>query len=913
MSSERRTVALGLRLLLAAYPATFRREFGDEILAFWLAQRSEPRYRRPLGVWRYWHEVIHDALTHGTRARWSGGRPPSLRPQQPATRPPHDRGFAMSSVLTDLRYSIRFLRAAPLFSTVALLTLILGIGTNTAIFSIVNGVLLRPLPYADPTELVAVWRSTPGLSTVSVALPEFQALRERARTFDSVTATIEGTTGVQWPGEARQQRIARVSAGYFDVFGVRPVLGRAFSAEEDSRGGPRVAIISGQLWRDRFGSDPEVLQHTVTIGQQAHAIVGVLERGPEHPLPGTDIWLPLQEAQLMVDLGMNPDTRDLVYLTVYGRLTGGATVDAASAEVSGIMEQLNEADGREIDSIGGWAQPLHEATVGASRSALLLVLGAVGLLLAIVCANVAGLWLTRVTARTREVAIRSAIGAGRARVLRQLLTESLVLALAGGAGGVLLARGLTGYLMALAPSSLPRHASVVVDGGVVLYAGLLTLGSGLLFGLLPALRAARLDPAVTLRGAGRSGRGSSGRGLQRALVVAQVAVSVVLLSGAMLLANSYLRLVWVDPGFEPDRVLTTQLSAPFQDADTNAVRSFYRRLLERVRALPGVASASITYSPPMAQSNFRQTVEAEDRAVGPDEERPWAGTVIIGTDYFETVGVPLQRGRDFTLSDRLGDEPVAIANEAMAALLWPGEDPLGKRFRITGGISGSADSFESEFFPDDWIAVVGVAADVRRRDLGQQAVPEFYRPHAQMSWPSAYLVVKAERASTASAAQIRETVWQIDPSVPVETVQSLGGLLSSSVAEPRFRLVLLGSFAAAACFLAMLGVYAVMTMTVAGHTHEIGVRMALGAPRTLVLRAVLLDGFKLAAWGLGIGLLGALAGGRLLATMLYSVTPSDPATHALVAVATLAVALAACYVPARRAARLDPTRALRDD
>lgn len=910
---------LARRCLLAGYPRRFRREFGEEILAFWLEQREAPRYRRRGGGLRYWRDLLRDVTGTGARLRWRPNPAPSLRPpiRRPIRRSGHESPpvtggrHVFASLLHDLQYSVRFLRASPLFTSVALLTLVVGIGANTAIFGIVNGVLLRPLPYPESDRLVIIWRTNPDIDSSSNSLPDFQAYREQATTLHSVTGTLESSVDVRWEDGARRHRSAIVSAGYFDVFRTYPHLGRTFAPSEDVAGGPDVAVISDRLWRERFGARPDVIGESIPISGGTHEIVGVLAEGPDHPIGDIDVWLPLQEAQVLRDLDLDPNTRDLVYLDVYARLADGSSIEEASDELMRIAHQLNEAEGRELDAIGARAQPLHEATVGSSRAVLLLLLGAVGLLLAIVCANVAGLWLTRVAARTHEVAIRNALGAGRIRVVRQLLTESVLLALVGGLGGIAVADALTQLMLRLAPEGLPRQSSVAVDGNVYLYAVALSTACGFAFGLVPALRAAGLDPAATLRGAGRSSGGQAGRRLQRLLVVAQVAIAVILLSGAALLANSYLRLLRVDAGFEPDDVVTLRVAAPLEDGDTDRVRDFYARLLPRVRSIPGVASASMTYSPPLGQSNFRQTVEAEGALEEEREGRIWVGTVIIGTDYFGTLGVPLLRGRAFSGSDRLGEPQAAIGNEAMADLLWPGQDPLGKRFRITGGISGSSDSFEDEFFVKDWMTVVGVAGNVRRVGLGLDPEPEFYRPHTQMSWPSSTLVVKTERASSGLATELRSAVAEVDPTVPIERIRTLGQLVSDSVAEPRFRLILIGSFGLAACLLAMLGVFAVMTMTVSRHTHEIGLRMALGATRHAVLRGVLADGLGLAAIGVTIGLGGSLLASRLLASVLYEITATDPATYGIVGTAVLLVALLACLLPAHRASRLDPTQALR--
>jgi len=716
------------RWLLRLYPGAFRRLHGDQILAFWTTQRDEPRYAIPLfGAMRYWLDLLRDALGNGLRLRRdpSHGDPINLQRsadgRRQTTRPVTT---AAPTVLgrfdllrQDLRYAYRSLLA-------------IGIGSTTAVFSIVDTVLFRPLPYAEPSQLVRLGRLSDADELRSLALPEAQALG-RMSAFSAVATALRHGAHVQWADSA--EVLYGVSAGYqlFDILGVAPILGRAYTAEEDVVGGPPVILISDRVWQRQFAGSDEALGSTMAVNNVPHVIIGVMPNGVDFPEARMDFWVTFRDAQLIRDLDLNPDDRGITFFSAVARLAPGITVASAQSEVQALFRTLNADEEMETDAVRGWAESLHENTVGDSRTGLLLFLGAVGLVFAIACANVAGLWLTRIAGRSTEVAVRTALGAGRRRIVSQLLTESLALAIVGGIGGVAVALALQRGLLAIIPSTIPRLDGVAIDGRILLFALGLAFLAALVFGTLPALRAASRGSAGILRQGGRGTTASSKTGAQRMLVVGQVATAVVLLAGAGLLANSYARLLSVELGVRSEGLILASLAPALGDDGTDAIRSFYAQLLPRVEALPGVGDVAMTYSPPLGQSNFRQTVRNE--AMAEDDEGVWAGNVIISPNYLEVSGVPLLRGRPFTETDILGAANVVIVNEKLAAELWPGEDPIGKRFRWANGLSGSLDSFEDEFFPDDWLTVVGLAANVRRRDLAEQPIPEYYRPHGSQA------------------------------------------------------------------------------------------------------------------------------------------------------------------------------------
>ncbi|MCZ6917787.1 MAG: ABC transporter permease [Gemmatimonadetes bacterium] len=904
------------RLLLLVYPREFRTTFGRDFCQFLARQRSEPRYRSVfIGATRFWWDVLADAVRSGMRLRarnmagaWRRRRHP---PQHPGRR---EGKLIISSVLQDVQYGMRSMVRTPTFTLIAIATLGIGIGANTAIFSVVNGVILRPLPFSNSHELVMVWRLNDRGERSVVSWPDFADWRAAARSFAGLGGFIEATRVFENDGGADELKGTSVTANMFSILDVMPALGRPFVEEEDRYGGPRAIVLSHGLWTTRFGADSTLVGRSIRADGEAHTVVGVMPRGFAFPDPTTRFWTPLREDEILRRIGVTSSGRGLSFINVLGRLDAGVAVAEAELEMTAVAAGIDAAVGRS-DSTRVSVQPRHAYIVGDVTPLLYTFFGAVGLVLIIACANVANLALARAAGRNRELALRAALGAGRLRIVRQLLTENVLLAACGGLVGLALAFGLTRGLLALGSESLPRHAEVSLDGTVLIFTALVALSSGIVFGLVPALQGGRPDLLASLKDGGH-GTGLSVRGqrIQRSLVVAQVMLAVVLLMGAGLLINSFWRLTSVDTGFEPQHVLTARVSLPeTRYGDDEVVLGFFDRLIPALEALPGVTRVTTSYSPPFQGSEFSQMFEIEGQDEVPADELPWGRTIIVGPGYFETMGGTLVQGRDLESSDRKTAPPVAIVNETMARRYWPGEDAVGKRFRTPAGISGSVESLEPRHFERDWITVVGVAADVRRSSLAERESPEFYRPHAQMTWPGTGLLLRTVGDPMELAAALRREVWAIDPALPVTSVSTMTDLVAASVLEPRFRTLLLGIFAGMASLLAMVGVYGVMAYTVAQQTREIGIRIALGAPGAAVLRHTLARGLRLTATGVLLGSAGAFAATRLLTDMLFGVSPTDPATYLGVVLLLVGVAALASFMPARKASRIDPVAALRSE
>ncbi len=809
----------------------------------------------------------------------------------------------------DLRCSWRALWRSPAFAVVATLTLALGIGANSAIFSVVNGVLLRPLPYGDPGRLVMVWNryAKTGLERAGVSGPDFVERREHSRTFEGVAAYSEASLNLTGRGEPERLSARRVSAEFFQVLGVRPALGRDFLPEEDEPGRAQVAILSHAFWKRRFASDPGLVGKSLLLNGVSHTVVGVLPAGFFFPAPdfdpaGFEVAVPLALTAEQTD----PSQRGYEYLQIVGRLKPGVGVEEAREDLARIaqraLEQAPEAV-REFFESNGWGTtivPMQEYVTGEVRPALLLLFGAVGFVLLIACANVSNLLLARAAGRVREIAVRAALGATRGRLLRQLLSESALLALLGGAVGLLLALWGVDLLVAARPANLPRLHEIQLDGQVFLWTGALSVLVGMIFGLAPALHGSRPDLNEALKEGGRPGAAGRAR-LRSALVVCQISLALVLLVGSGLMVRSLLRLQKLDPGFKPQNILTFYLSLPGGKYGKPQERaSFFKQLLERLDALAEVAGCGAASLIPMAPGHSTASFIPEGARPGPGEPTPLAKVQLATPGYFGALGVPLLRGRDFGDRDRLEAPGVAIVDEPLARRFWPGQDPIGRRL-----------TFSEDEAPNSWLTVVGVVGAVQDSVPARDAFPTIYVPHAQMPADSMFVVLRTAVPPRRLIPQVRHEVLGLDPEQPVYAVRTMDEYMDRALAQPRFRAALLSGFAALAMALAAVGVYGVMSYSVAQRTHELGIRLALGAGSGDLLRLVIGQGARLALAGLVLGLAGALALGRVLSGLLYGVTPFDPLTYAAVSLVLGVVALLACYLPARRAMRLSPLAALR--
>ncbi len=811
--------------------------------------------------------------------------------------------------MQDLRHALRMMLKSPGFTAVALLALALGIGASSAIFTLVNAVLLRPLPYPDSERLFLVVRQYRQSRNETVSIPKIDYWRKHSQAFESLTAFDVIGAGYNLSsaeGEPERVRGVRVSADFFRVVGVFPVLGRGFLPEEDLPGGRRVVVLSDGLWRRRFGADPGLLGRSVILGGEPYTVVGLMPRGFEF-VPEADLWTTLQPVVKTTDQAN--------YLACLGRLKPGITVGQARAEMERLAvqfrQQYPDLMGRN-QSFGVFS--LHEEVAGNIRPALLVLLGAVGCVLLIACANVANLLLARAATRAKEVAIRTALGASRLRLLRQLLTESAVLALAGGALGTVLGFWGLKALLVASPAGIPL-VRITLDARVLGFTLAVSLLTGILFGLAPALRASRPDLNETLKeGTGRATAGSPRSRLRGLLVVSEIALALVLVVGAALLIETYLRLRNVPPGFDPRRVLTMQMSLTGpRYAHTAQVDSFFRQVLQRLETLPGVEAASSVTNLPLEQGpDLPFNIEGRTDT----DNNPGAQWRAITPNYFRAMRIPLRRGRHFTDSDTGQSPAVVIVNEALVRRYWPrfpaGEDPVGQRITI-GRLMGKD-------FGDRTREVVGVVGDIKEVGLDRAApltlfvpcsqVPTSFTPLLNRLLPATWVVRTAGEPLRMTTAIQRE-IRAVDRQQPVSNVRTLEQVLDGAVARQNFNMLLLGVFAALALVLAAVGIYGVMAYSVGQRMHEIGIRMALGAGRGAVARLIVGQGMALALAGVLVGLGGAFALTRLLAGLLFGVRPTDAATFVGVSSLLLLVALAACYLPARRAMRVDPIITLR--
>ena len=802
----------------------------------------------------------------------------------------------------DLRYGVRTLRKNPAFTAIIILTLALGIGANTAIFSVVYTVLLKALPYPQADRLVMVYEN--------VHLPNYQNKHNtpspgnfsdwmaQNTVFESMAAYTNRSFNVTGTGEPLRVEGERVSGEFFGSLQVNATLGRVFTAEEDRPSTSHVVVISDSLWRSRFASDLRVLGQKVFLDDQGYEVIGVMPPRFHFPDPDDQLWVPL---------ALTPDeliNRGSHYLDVFARLKLGVTLAQAQTEMNLIARRLTQLypqsnTGQTVDVV-----PLQEDIAGPVRPALLVLVGAVTLVLVIVCANVANLLLARASVRYREIAVRLALGAGHARVARQLLTESVLLALLGCAVGVPLARWSLGALKFLAASNLPRTEEFGLSAPVLLFSMAISLTAGLVFGVSPALHAVRGNIQDTLKSSSRERAASSRLRTSSLLVVLETALGFVVVIGAGLLVRSFLRIEQVQLGFQPGGVLSFRVIPRGERYSQGAQRVvFYQQAIERLQALPGVQSAAAVTFIPLTLAKGRKGFTIEGRAPTGPGQIPIASYDIVTPTYFQTMQVPLLEGRDFSWSDSPQTQPVVIVNEAMAKRYWAGEDPLGKRFHQAG--------------PDDkfpWMTIIGVVSDVREFSLTVAPEPTMYFPIAQFTYADAILrdwVVRTNGDPARVASSVRSVIRQVDKNLPVTRIRTMEEVRSLSLASQRMNLLLFGLFAALALALATIGIYGVLAYNVAQRTREIGIRLALGADGNAVLRLVLRQGMRLAGLGVLLGFIGALALTRLMSGMIYGVSSTDPATFFGVATLLGFIAAAACYIPARRAMRVDAIVALR--
>lgn len=812
----------------------------------------------------------------------------------------------MGALLQDIRYALRTLRKSPGFTAIAVLTLGLGIGAITAIFSVVNAVVLKPLAYQQADRLVALQaRDTKtGEENLQVSFPNFRDIRSQSRSFAQLATFRYWLFNLS--GEAGPEAVLGVYAGdsLFTALRVRPFIGAPLSAGADDPGHPREALLSYGLWTRRYGADPRIVGTKVTVDGAPTTVVGVLPRGFRFPdLVPANAPLPSREPDIYVAIGNESDDhnqRGNQNYWVIGRLAPGVTPPQAAAEVDVIARRLAAAYPDNNARFGLGVAPLKDQVIGDAARPLVVLLGAVAFVLLIACANVGGLQLARAAGRERELAVRTALGASPLRLARQLLTESTVLSLAGGAAGVALAAWGVQALRVAAPNTLPRLGEVSLDSRVLVFALVTSLVSGLLFGLWPVLRRHR-EAGDALREGGRHGWSRQRRRLRAGIVIAEVALSIVLLTGAGLLLRSFARLAAVDPGFDGANTITMfALLPPSHFTTATSVAGYQRAIQQRLSAIPGVIAAGSVNTLPLSNLGNNTTVEIPDHPVASMADMPTVGYRSIGGDYFRALRIPIVQGRDFTPGDTAGAPPVAILNQTAARRFFPGEDPIGRRIVLMNTDTAAK-------------IIVGVARDTHGEGLDVAAQPEVSYPYQQAPDYVLTLVVHTQGDPHALLPAIRRELAAVDPQQPYYAVRTVTELLGASLAQRRFDLALLGGFALAALLLAAIGLYGVIAYSVSQRTQEIGIRMALGAGQPLVLGLVLRDGMALTAAGIGIGLVAAALLSRVLQSQLYAVGALDPLAFGGVVLVFGAVAALASYIPARRAARVDPMVALRTE
>ena len=820
--------------------------------------------------------------------------------------------FSSNPLGQDLRYAIRAFRKNPGFAAAAILSLAIGIGANTALFSVANALLLRPLPYKDADRLVILWNRSPGLGITEdwFSTAQYFDIKSGHPGFEEVAIAIGGNTTLTSEGEPERVGTIRISSNLLPMLGVAAESGRIFVPEEDAPGRAATAVLSYGMWARRFGSDPRVIGKSITLNGQGYQVIGILPRSFSLPREVLPTLGGAEQADILVPLPLSaaaPRVRDHEDYNIIGKLKRGVLLPQAQAEMDTLTARLRRDYPEVYPPNGGLTfgiVPLLEQVVGDVRRPLYILLGSVGFVLLIACANVANLLLARAVARQREIAVRAALGAGRGRIVRQLLTESVLLAFCGGVLGVLLAVWSLRWIHVLGPRSVPRLADIGIDGRVLLFTLLISFLTGILFGLAPALRVSHIDLNATLKDASRGSAGGDalwgrGRNLRRWLVVSELALSVVLLIGAGLLLRSFARLEEVNPGFNPQRVLTfglTLIGRKYTDPQV-AVRS-YRQLWERFMQLPGVTATGGTTALPLTQTYAWTPILIEGRTPPPGEEFINADARIVSGNYFQTMEIPLLRGRFFNEQDTPSNPPVTLIDERMAREFWPGQDPVGKRIR-----------YVQSNIP--WHLIVGVVGRVKHDSLDSDPRIVFYLPQTQSPARTLSVVLRSRSDPAALTAAVKKEIRELDPDLPMYSVRTMEQGVNLSLARRRFSMLLLGIFAGVALALSAIGIYGVMAYLVNQGTRDIGIRIALGSTPGGILSLVVRQGMTLAFFGVVLGLAAALAFSRLMRSLLFGITATDAVTFAVIPGVLILVALLASYIPARRAAQVDPMLSLR--
>ena len=896
--------AAAFRALLRFYPRSFRDRFEDEMVDFFLARRNEQEHRH--GTWghaRLWMHLVADVLTTAPvqqfRSLTSFGMTSTERADVPWASPEYPPEIRPMDVLKqDFRFALRSLARHKAFATVAALTLALGIGANTAIFSVVDAVLLRPLPWPDGERLAVIYTARPQNPEGPTAYLDFKDWRAQSASFAEM-GVLRGQS-VNLTGAETPERLigSFVTASTLRMFGATPMLGRLFTdVETEVATKEPVAIVSEPAWRARFGSRPDMVGRTVVLNGQPFTVVGILQPDFTTPQGTPDVMMPIGYYPNRGDL----DTRGRGGVMAFGRLKAGVTAAAAQSDLDRVSARLAELHPATNAGSSANIEPLKEEIVGGSRATLYIVLASVAIVLLIACANVANLQLARATARQRELSVRAALGAGRSRLMRQLLTENLVLSVIGGVGGLFVAWLGVRWGAAAVGNMMTVFGDIALSTSVLLFAGLVTLATALLFGVAPAWSATRvrINDALTLRGDAHGGRLRA----HNMVVAAQIALSVVLLVTAGLLTRSLMALSRVNPGFEAQHVLTLQFRLPPTVYDTEEkIAAMFTRTIAEVRAVPGVRSAALVRATPLNGNGELLPYAVEGRADMDAATLPRAHTNIVSDDFFETMRIPVMAGRDFGDEDRGTTMPVAIVNEQLAKKIAPDGQALGTRVRLS-----PADP-ESK-----WATVVGVVGNAKHFTVNETQLDQIYVPFTQQALIFTELVVRTDGDPLSVADAVRAAIWRVDRNQPVWRIRPLMLSIENQLGGRTFVMRLLAAFAVLAVVLATIGVYGVMSYVVARRRQEMGIRMALGAGRKQLVSMVLRQGMRTVSAALVIGLGAALAATRLLETQLFGVTPTDPLTFVAVPLALMIIALVACYLPARRASRVDPLIALRSD